>query len=139
MKKKKQHLIPNCYLKPWCDPTTPDGQEPYIWVHPAEGGEPRRKSPRKSFTETDRYTIESSSGDRNLRVEDTLADIETKFVGIRERLEDARNFLPRIITCFVLLWPQCPVAPSLLGITGRKSGTTFGPSLVSSHKPTARN
>ncbi len=91
MKKKKQHLIPNCYLKPWCDPTTPNGQEPYIWIHPAEGGKPRRKSPRKSFTETDRYTIESSSGGRNLRVEDTLADIETKFVGIREQLENAQQ------------------------------------------------
>jgi hypothetical protein len=91
VEKKKQHLVPNCYLKAWCDPATPDGQEPFIWVHPAEGGEPKRKSPRKSFTETDRYTIESPSGDRNLRVEDTLADIETKFVGIRERLEGAQQ------------------------------------------------
>jgi hypothetical protein len=87
MEKKNQHLIPNCYLKAWCDPSTPDGQEPYIWLHPAEGGEPKRKSPRKSFTETDRYTIQSPDGDRNLRVEDTLADIENKFVDIREKLE----------------------------------------------------
>ncbi len=87
MEKKKQHLIPNCYLKAWCDPSTPDGQEPYIWIHPAGGGEPKRKSPRKSFTETDRYTIESGSGDRDLRVEDTLANIETRFVRIREQLE----------------------------------------------------
>jgi hypothetical protein len=91
MEKKKQHLIPNCYLKPWCDPMTPDGQEPYIWIHPSEGNEPKRKSPRKSFTETDRYTIESSSGGRNLRIEDTLADIETRFVGIREHLENVHQ------------------------------------------------
>lgn len=91
MEKKNQHLIPNCYLKAWCDPATADGQEPYIWVHPAEGGEPKRQSPRKSFTETDRYTIQSPNGDRNLRVEDTLADIETKFVGIRAQLEGAQR------------------------------------------------
>ncbi len=90
MEKKKQHVIPNCYLKAWCDPTYPDGHEPYIWVHPAEGGEPKCKSPKKSFTETDRYTIRSPNGDRNLRVEDTLADIETKFVDIREQLEKGR-------------------------------------------------
>lgn len=31
MKNKKQHVIPNCYLKSWCDPRTPAGQSPYIW------------------------------------------------------------------------------------------------------------
>lgn len=91
MEKKKQHVVPNCYLKAWCDPATPDGQEPYIWIHPVGGDEPRRKSPRKSFTDTDRYTIESPSGDRNLRVEDTLANIETEFVRIREQLEEVRQ------------------------------------------------
>lgn len=91
MKKRKQHLIPNCYLKAWCDPTTPPGQEPYIWLHSVDTNERRRKSPRKTFTETDRYTIESSGGGRNLRIEDTLADIETKFVGIRDQLEGVRQ------------------------------------------------
>lgn len=37
--------------------------------------------------ETDRYTIKSSTGERSLRVEDTLSHIETKFVAIREQLE----------------------------------------------------
>jgi len=90
MEKGKQHLISNCYLKAWCDPTAPDGQS-YIWLHSVDSNERRRKSPKKSFTETDRYTIKSSSGGRNLRVEDTLADIEAKFVGIREQLERAHR------------------------------------------------
>jgi hypothetical protein len=91
VKKKRQHLVPNCYLKAWCDPTTPVGQEPYIWLHPVNSREGKRRSPKKSFTETDPYTIESTSGRRNLRVEDTLADIETKFVIIREHLERAEQ------------------------------------------------
>jgi hypothetical protein len=91
VKKKKQHVVPNCYLKAWCDPATPAGHEPYIWIHPADGGEPKRKSPKKTFTETDRYTIQSPSGDRNLHVEDTLANIETEFVHIRQRLESVQQ------------------------------------------------
>jgi hypothetical protein len=95
MKKKKQHIVPNCYLKAWCDPTTPNGHEPYIWIHPADGGEPRRKSPKKTFTETDRYTIQSPSGDRDLLVEDTLAHIETEFARIRERVESVQQLSAR--------------------------------------------
>jgi uncharacterized protein DUF4238 len=94
VKKKKQHLVPNCYLKAWCDPATPTGQEPWIWLHAASGGEPKRRSPRKSFTETDPFTIESSLGHRNLRIEDTLADIEAKFVRIREQLEKTQRLCP---------------------------------------------
>jgi hypothetical protein len=91
MEKKSQHLIPNCYLKAWCDPATPEGQEPYIWRHPREGGEAKRRSPKKSFTATDRYTIKSRSGERNLHIEDTLANIEARFVDIREKLEGVRR------------------------------------------------
>jgi len=95
MEKKNQHMVPACYLKAWCDPTAPEGQEPYIWKHPAGGGGPKRKSPRKTFTETDRYTITSPSGDRNLRVEDTLGNIETEFVRIRRRLQNAQQLSPK--------------------------------------------
>ena len=31
MEHKDQHFIPQGYLKAWCDPTTPEGQEPYVW------------------------------------------------------------------------------------------------------------
>src|SRR5712692_1636711 len=36
-KNKKQHVIPNCYLKAWCDPAMPAGQTPYIWRISREG------------------------------------------------------------------------------------------------------
>lgn len=85
--KKKQHLIPNCYLKTWCDPDVPPGQTPFIWRVPKDGGEPFRKSPEKSFTATDRYTIKMPNGERNLIIEDTLADLESKFVRVRAKVE----------------------------------------------------
>jgi hypothetical protein len=28
---KKQHSVAQSYLKVWCDPKTPSGQEPYVW------------------------------------------------------------------------------------------------------------
>jgi|SRR5208283_3337295 len=82
MEKKKQHTIPKCYLKAWCDPRTPPGQQPYIWRIRRDGTEKKKKSPEKSFTATDRYTINLPSGERNLVIEDTLSGIENAFVNI---------------------------------------------------------
>lgn len=94
--KKNQHVIPNCYLQAWCDPKTPKDKEPYVWVHPAPGGEPKRRSPRnKWFTETDRYTIKSPTGDRNLDIEDTLGNLEREFGGLRDRLQTGQPYSAR--------------------------------------------
>ncbi len=41
--KKKQHIIPKCYLKSWCDPVTPAGQQPYIWRISRDGSTKRKK------------------------------------------------------------------------------------------------
>jgi hypothetical protein len=83
-KQKKQHLIPNCYLKAWCDPVVPPGQSPFIWRVPKDGGQPFRRSPEKSFTATDKYTIKMPNGERNLIIENTLDELESKFVRVRD-------------------------------------------------------
>ena len=72
MKNKKQHVIPNCYLKSWCDPRTPAGQSPYIWRITRDGSKKKNKSPEKSFTASDRYTLKMPNGDRHLVIETTL-------------------------------------------------------------------
>ena len=36
-KHKKQHFIPRSYLESWCDPKTPHGQNPYIWLFSKDG------------------------------------------------------------------------------------------------------
>jgi len=44
-KHKKQHFIPRCYLKPWCDPLCSSRDEPYVWVLSKDGADCRKKSP----------------------------------------------------------------------------------------------
>src|ERR1017187_3338756 len=52
----KQHIVSKCYLKAWCDPSTPKGQEPYIWLISRDGSEKTRRAPHKSLTKTNAYT-----------------------------------------------------------------------------------
>jgi hypothetical protein len=80
--KKTQHVIPKCYLRAWCDPNTPSGQCPFIWRISKDGTSKTKRSPEKSFTATDKYTIRLPNGQRNLVIEDTLGKVESDFVGV---------------------------------------------------------
>ncbi len=90
MKHKKQHWVPRSYLSAWCDPTTPEGQEPYVWVFPWNGGAGRRKAPHNIFAETDMYTIHGRSGARDLRLERGLSELEDRFSTLRREKFEAR-------------------------------------------------
>lgn len=81
----KQHFVPQCYTKPWCDPSAPPGPKntPYVWQFDPDGTNPRRKAPANLFTETDIYTIEDPNGERDLRLEHGFQDLEDKFTRIR--------------------------------------------------------
>ena len=59
---KWQHWIPRAYLSAWCDPDTPEDQEPYVWSFPRDGGAGRRRAPKNMFAETDMYTIKLEDG-----------------------------------------------------------------------------
>jgi Protein of unknown function (DUF4238) len=78
--KKKQHIIPECYLRAWCDPNPPAGHQPFIWKISKTGVWVTKRSPEKSFTATDKYTIRLPNGARNLVIEDMLGKVETDFV-----------------------------------------------------------
>src|SRR5258708_7342346 len=84
MKQKRQHIIPKCYQKPWCDPATPTNLTPYIWMVSKDGQQKKRKAPEKAFVGTDVYTIMLARGERGLVIEDTLAKIESTFVNLIE-------------------------------------------------------
>lgn len=92
--KKKQHYVPRAYLSAWTDPTTPPGQTPYIWVFDKEGGSGKRKSPEKTFTETDIYTIPMPDGSRDLRLEDGLQHLEQGIGTLRRDFLEERKQLP---------------------------------------------
>jgi Protein of unknown function (DUF4238) len=88
MKNKRQHFVPQSYLKAWCDASTPAGQEPYVWLFDKSGGQARRKAPAKIFVEKDFYTIKGADGERDLVLEHGLSQLETRFVALRDRKLD---------------------------------------------------
>lgn len=82
---KKQHFVPQCYTKAWCDPASigKPKVDPYVWVFDRGGSNPRRRSPSNLFTETDIYTMRSPDGSRDLRLEHGFQELEDKFTRIR--------------------------------------------------------
>ena len=89
----KQHAIPRCYLKAWCDPSTPKGETPYVWMFTKEGRSGRRKAPENIFREKDMYTIEKADGKHDLVLERGLSQLESEFASIRNRTL-RRNHVP---------------------------------------------
>jgi hypothetical protein len=87
MKHKRQHIVPNCYLSAWLEPVTPPGQQRALWKFAKDGTGRHRRSPQKTFVESDRYTVLLKNGERDLRVEHRLDQIENDFAGVLRRLE----------------------------------------------------
>jgi antitoxin (DNA-binding transcriptional repressor) of toxin-antitoxin stability system len=87
MKHKRQHIVPNCYLSAWLEPVTPTGQERALWKFAKDGTNKHRKSPKKSFVESDRYTVLLKNGERDLRIEHTLDQIENDFSRVLRRVQ----------------------------------------------------
>jgi hypothetical protein len=79
---KRQHTVPRSYLHSWIEPVTPPGQHAAIQLVSKKDQTVRRKSPEKTFTETDRYTVMLRDGTRHLAVENYLGDIENDFQGV---------------------------------------------------------
>ena len=84
-KHKKQHYIPKCYLKAWCDLKCPQKQTPYIWIYEKESKDGKKKSPDNFFHETDMYTILDKDGGRILDIEHGLSGLESHFTTVRNK------------------------------------------------------
>lgn len=82
---KKQHFVPACYLKAWCDPNAPRHHTPFVWIFDKDGSNPRRKGPENIFHERDMYTIQTKDGRRNLTLEHGLQELEAQFSRIRKK------------------------------------------------------
>ena len=79
---KRQHYIPQCYLREFIDPNTPPGQEPYVWVFNRGEKIGRKKAPSNTFKETDLYTLSLKTGKKDYRIEETLSNLEGKYVEV---------------------------------------------------------
>ncbi len=93
MKHSRQHIIPASYLQAWCDPSTPQGQTPYVWVFSKDGSEHRKRAPEKLFTERDMYTLTTSDGKRDLTLEYNFARLESEFTKLRRNKLNKRKQL----------------------------------------------
>lgn len=93
MEHKKQHFIPQSYLRAWCDPETPELQTPYVWRFSKDGMEIKKKSPEKIFFENDMYTIKNTDGGRDLILERGLAGLESDFAVTRDKKIKERSAL----------------------------------------------
>jgi hypothetical protein len=85
---KKQHVITAAYLKEWCDPHTPIGQEPYVWRVSRDGQTMDNKAPKNIFSESNFYTVYDENGNRNLELEHYLHKIEDDFLFSRETIKN---------------------------------------------------
>lgn len=82
-KHKKQHVVPDSYLKAWCDTNSPLMQDPYIWIFDKELHQVKNKAPTNSFYENDFYTVHID-GVRDLYIEKQFSKIENFFAHIRK-------------------------------------------------------
>ena len=78
-KPKRQHYVPQCYLREWVDPITPTGQEPYVWIFDRGSRRGRKKAPSNLFTETDLYTLHLTAGGKDYTIEEALSSLEGRY------------------------------------------------------------
>lgn len=84
---KKQHYVPQFYLREFTDPKTPAGQDPYVWLFSKDGRNRRRRAPKNILWETDLYTLDVS-GTKDLSLEKKLSEIECGFAEVvREKIK----------------------------------------------------
>ncbi len=86
----KQHVVPKCYLKAWCDTSTPPGHEPFIWLISRDGSSPLKRAPHKSLTRSNVYTIKFDDGKSDLRVEIRLSRLENDFMKVQRKVSERK-------------------------------------------------
>lgn len=79
---KRQHYVPQCFLREFVDPNTPIGYEPYIWIFNKNGKNRRNKSPTNILISNNLYTINIVGKVRNYFIEKTLSSIEDEYANI---------------------------------------------------------
>jgi hypothetical protein len=86
MQRSRQHYVPSSYLKAWCEPETPTGQTPYVWIIAKDRSSTNKRAPDNIFKERELYTIRLPDGSRDLTLEEGLAGLEKDFCRIRREV-----------------------------------------------------
>jgi len=89
----KHHYLPQFYLQGFTDPDTPQGQEPYVWVHRAEDRTWERRAPVNVAAETDYYVFTDETGNESHEIEQAFSQVESIWAPlIREKIQRQRSF-----------------------------------------------
>ena len=141
----EHHYVPKFYLKKFCDPNTPEGQEPYVWVAPKSGGEWKRRAPKNTGFETDLYSVTTKDEKKSDEIEKLLSAVESRVARLyRDRLdrfempttEDERVILTEFVALFVA---RSPFARTTLTQMADQMGGMFRKMLASRPEVLERN
>lgn len=89
----KHHYLPRFYLEGFTDPGTPEGHEPYVWVHRAEERRWERRAPVNVAAETDYYVFTDETGNENQEIEQAFSQVESIAASlIREKVQRQQSF-----------------------------------------------
>ncbi len=84
---KKQHYVPQCYLREFLDPHTPARYEPYVWAFSKDGKHKEKRAPKNIFYETDLYTL-TIQGEKHYEIERSLSALESEYASVvRDRIK----------------------------------------------------
>src|SRR5436309_1798723 len=81
----RQHVVPRFYLDAFCDPVTPEGQEPSLWQCDLEDGVVKRRAPRRAALRANYYSVVKPGGDDH-QVEGLLSKIESSAAPVIAKL-----------------------------------------------------
>jgi len=80
------HFVPQFYLRSFCDPAVPEGQQPWLWVADLKERTVERRAPKNVGKRANYYTFLDSSGARSGLGEQVFSQMESTSAPIVQKL-----------------------------------------------------
>ena len=103
----KHHYVSQFYLKKFCDPNTPSGHTPYIWVNDRKNTGWKKSSPANCAYAIDLYSIPSDGSIPADSVEQMFSKIESETAKVYRGCLDTYNFPTREQKEVIALFAAC--------------------------------
>lgn len=103
----KHHYVSQFYLKKFCDPNTPPGQSPYVWINNRSNSGWKRSAPKNCAYEMDLYAVPSNDKIAGDAVEKLFSRIESETARVYKECLDTYNFPNRAQKETIALFAAC--------------------------------